>query len=189
MNNQETQGATYDVNPCPFCGSSSIEVEEADRDCHKYWLRVRCIMCNATGPVCGRFKGDATEPMQETIRAWNKQIDHEDAESYREMMAVWDSRNESHCYASVYDEIVAQRKAMGVPMAVGKHTAANSKYCKETIEALQATGHHSAADWAIWMLWWRMMDWTTAKQVDEMRVQEIAELRQRIGIGPDDPYA
>jgi hypothetical protein len=86
----------------------------------------------------------------------------------------------SDCYASVYDEIVAKRKAMGVPMAVGKHTAANSKYCKETIEALQATGHHSAADWAIWMLWWRMMDWTTAKQVDEMRLEEIAELQKRI---------
>jgi hypothetical protein len=103
---------------------------------------------------------------------------------------------EIHCYASVYDEIVAKRKAMGVPMAVGKHTAANSKYCKETIEALQATGHHSAADWAIWMLWWRMMDWTTAKQVDEMRVEEIASLRKRIdqlerekrGIGPEDQY-
>lgn len=93
--------------PCPFCGSSSLEVEEADRDCHKYWLRVRCVECNSTGPVCGRFKGDTTEPMQETIKAWNKQIDHEDAESYRAIMAafarpdqmrndvapVWDSRN------------------------------------------------------------------------------------------------
>ena len=104
---------------------------------------------------------------------------------------------EIHCYASVYDEIVAKRMAMGVPMAVGKHIAANSKYCKETIEELQATGHHSAADWAIWMLWWRMMDWTTAKQVDEMRLEEIASLRQRVdqlerekrGIGPEDQYA
>lgn len=33
---------------------------------------------------------------------------------------------EIHCYASVYDEIVAKRKAMGVPMAVGKHTAAKT---------------------------------------------------------------
>lgn len=41
-------------------------------------------------------------------------------------------------------------------------------------------GFRTAADWAIWMLWWRMMDWTTAKQVEEMRLQETAELRQRI---------
>lgn len=93
--------------PCPFCGSSSVEVEEADRDCHKYWLRVRCIKCNSTGPVCGRFKGNTADPIQETIKAWNKQANHEDAKAYREMMAsfsrpdkmlldiapAWDSRN------------------------------------------------------------------------------------------------
>ncbi len=83
-------------------------------------------------------------------------------------------------YESVYDEIVRKRIAMGAPMAVGTHTAANSKYCKETVEALQATGRHSAADWGIWMMWWRMMDWQTAKQVDEMRLEEIAELKKRI---------
>ena len=86
----------------------------------------------------------------------------------------------SRCYASVYDDIVAKRKLMNTPMAMGKHTAANAKYCKEIIEELQVAGHHSAADWAIWMLWWRMMDWQTAKQVDGMRLEEIAQLRKRI---------
>ncbi len=108
-----------------------------------------------------------------------------------------DGFGSSQGYAAVYDDILSKRKAMGVPMAVGKHTAANAKYCKETIEALQATGHRSAADWAIWMLWWRMMDWQTASQVDEMRLEEIASLRKRIdqlerdkrGIGPDDQTA
>jgi len=81
---------------------------------------------------------------------------------------------------SVYGEIISKRKSNGVSMAVGKHTAANAKYCKQVVEALQATGNHSVADWAIWMLWWRMKDWQTAQQVDEMRLEEIAELRQRI---------
>lgn len=102
-----------------------------------------------------------------------------------------------HYYDSVYDEIVAKRKATGVPMAMGKHRAANSTCCKNIIETMQEVGFHSAADWAIWMLWWRMMDWTTAKQVDEMRLEEITSLRQRIdqlerekrGIGPEDQYA
>jgi hypothetical protein len=103
----------------------------------------------------------------------------------------------SHCYASVYDEIIRKRKAAGGNMAMGKHTAANARCCKAVVEQLQDSGLHNAADWAIWMLWWRMMDWQTAKQVDEMRLEEIASLRQRIdqmerekrGIGPDDQYA
>lgn len=100
-------------------------------------------------------------------------------------------------YKSVYNDLISERKASGVPMAMGKHTAANAMYCKDTIEALQATGHHSAADWAIWMLWWRMQDRTVAQQIDEMRVQEIQALRKRVdelerekrGIGPEGQYA
>ena len=84
------------------------------------------------------------------------------------------------CYDLVYGEIIKDRKATNVPMAVGKHTAANAKYCRETIEALQNTGHSSAADWAVWMLWWREMDWQTAKQVDQMRLEEIEKLKKRI---------
>lgn len=103
----------------------------------------------------------------------------------------------SHCYASVYDEIIRKRKAAGGNMAMGKHTAANATCCQRVIEDLQSAGLCNIADWAIWMLWWRMLDWQTAKQVDEMRLEEIASLRQRIdqldrekrGIGPDDQYA
>ena len=79
---------------------------------------------------------------------------------------------------SVYDKLVCQRIEAKVPMAMGKHAAANAKYCQEIIEELQAAGHHSAADWAIWMLWWRMMDWQTAKQVDDMRLEDNARLRE-----------
>jgi uncharacterized membrane protein len=100
-------------------------------------------------------------------------------------------------YASAYSDLIAERKATGVPMAIGKHTAANAMYCKQTIEALQATGHHSAADWAIWMMWWRMQDRTVAQQIDDMRVEEIKSLQKRVdelegekrGIGPDAHYA
>ena len=80
----------------------------------------------------------------------------------------------------VYGEIIKDRKATNVPMAVGKYTAANAKYCRETIEALHNTGHSSAADWAVWMLWWREMDWQTAEQVDQMRLEEIDKLQKRI---------
>jgi len=103
----------------------------------------------------------------------------------------------SHCYASVYDEIIRKRKEAGGNMAMGKHTAANATCCQRVIEDLQSAGLCNIADWAIWMMWWRMMDWQTAKQVDEMRLEEIASLRQRIdqlerekrGIGPGDQYA
>jgi hypothetical protein len=80
----------------------------------------------------------------------------------------------------VYGEIIKDRKATNIPMAVSKHKAASAKYCKETIEALQATGHHSAADWAVWMLWWREMVLQTAKQVDQMRLEEIERLNKLV---------
>lgn len=103
----------------------------------------------------------------------------------------------SHCYASVYDEIIRKRKAAGGNMAMGKHTAANATCCQRVVEDLQAAGLCNIADWAIWMLWWRMMDWQTANQVDEMRLEEIASLRERIdqlerekrGIGSGDQCA
>lgn len=103
----------------------------------------------------------------------------------------------SRCYASVYEEIIRKRKEAGGNMAMGKHTAANATCCQRVIEDLQSAGLCNIADWAIWMLWWRMMDRQTAKQVDEMRLEEIALLRQRIdqlerekrGIGPEDQYA
>ena len=100
-------------------------------------------------------------------------------------------------YASVYNELIAERKAAGTPMALGKHTAANVNYCKAVIKTLQEAGHNTTADWAIWMLWWRMQDRTLAQQIDDMRVQEIQSLRKRIdelerekrGIGPEDQYS
>ena len=91
-----------------------------------------------------------------------------------------DTHELSEEYKSVYNDIVKKRIDTKIPMAVGKHTAANAKYCKETIEALQATGHHSAADWGIWMLWWRMMDWQTAKHVDEMRLEDASQFRDEV---------
>jgi len=95
-----------------------------------------------------------------------------------------------------YDSIIKDRVHRGDDMAVGKHKAANAAYCERIIQRLESDGKREEADMVVWLLWWRMKDWQTAKQVDEMRLEEIASLRQRIdqlerekrGIGPDEQY-
>lgn len=83
-------------------------------------------------------------------------------------------------FISVYGEIIRKRKESSAPMAMGKHTAANATCCQRVIEDLQAAGLCNIADWAIWMLWWRMKDWQLAKDIDQMRLEEIALLRKKI---------
>ena len=97
-----------------------------------------------------------------------------------------------------YDAIIKKRMD-GRTMTMGKHKAANAATCERIISSLEngnAT-QREAAEWAIWMVWWRLMDSQTQQQIDEMRVEEIAALRKRVdqlerekrGIGHDDQYA
>lgn len=80
---------------------------------------------------------------------------------------------------SPYDAIIRDRVNRGVRMLVGKHKAANAAHCKRIIDELDSACQGEAADTIFWLLWWRSMDWQTAKQVDEMRLEEIAELKKQ----------
>lgn len=106
--------------------------------------------------------------------------------------------SESHCYASrPYAGIIKKRRDKGTGMAVRKHTAANAVFCQRVIDELDAAGMQEAADWAVWILWHRTMDWQTSDQVNQMYQEEIQALRARIdtlerekrGAGQDDLYA
>lgn len=79
-----------------------------------------------------------------------------------------------------YNEIIRKRQKLNTPMAVGKHTAANAGYCDKVIENLREAGCHAEADWAIWMLWWRISDRQTQQQIDEQRQEEITNLQQEV---------
>ena len=97
-----------------------------------------------------------------------------------------------------YDAIIKKRMD-GRVMSIGKHKAANAATCERIISSLEngnAT-QRDAAEWAVWMVWWRLMDSQTHGQIEEMQREEIASLRKRIdelerekrGIGSDDQYA
>ena len=79
-----------------------------------------------------------------------------------------------------YDAIIDDRVHRGDNMAVSKHKAANAAYCERIIRRLQSNGQHEEADMIVWLLWWRAMDSQTARRVDEMRLEEIAQLREQI---------
>lgn len=75
---------------------------------------------------------------------------------------------------SAYDEIIVKRIRSGVDMTISKHRAANAAYCSRVIAKLEAAGQQETADLITWLLWWRSLDWQTAKQVDAMRREQLA---------------
>ena len=76
-----------------------------------------------------------------------------------------------------YDAIIKARKNKG-GMAMGKHKAANAVCCERIIGQLELAGMLEERDWAVWMLWWRTMDWQTQQQVREMQQEEINRLKK-----------
>lgn len=58
---------------------------------------------------------------------------------------------ESHPYTRLIKEFKKN-------MSMGKHTAANAATCQRLIKRLIDTGDEEAAEWAIWTLWWRLLD-------------------------------
>lgn len=80
----------------------------------------------------------------------------------------------------VYDGIIRERSTRGEKFSVGKHTAANVAHLTRVIAELESDGKKEAAETIIWLLWWRIKDSQWHDQVDEMRVEEINELRSRL---------
>ena len=95
-----------------------------------------------------------------------------------------------------YDSIIKSRQGK-CGMALDKHTAADAACCERIIRQLGKAGISEECDWAIWMLWWRTMDWKTQQQIQEMQQETICQLRERIdllerqkrGAGPEVQYA
>lgn len=52
------------LEPCPFCGSKKIEIQEWDENIHGFWIS--CEDCGATGP------NGSTEA--EAIGRWNRRV-------------------------------------------------------------------------------------------------------------------
>lgn len=80
----------------------------------------------------------------------------------------------------VYDAIIRERSQRGEKFSVGKHTAANVAHLTRVIADLESEGKTEAAETIIWLLWWRIKDSQWHDQVDEMRVEEISQLRSRL---------
>jgi crossover junction endodeoxyribonuclease RuvC len=72
-----------------------------------------------------------------------------------------------HPYKTILREY-KQRK-----MGLEKHQAANVATCSRIIEHLDSIGEIEAADWALWMIWWRLRD----HNLQEHLVAEAREAR------------
>ena len=60
--------------------------------------------------------------------------------------------------SKTYESIIRDRQQMNGGMLVGKHKAANANFCDRMIKEIKAAGLDEAADWAVWMVWWRLSD-------------------------------
>ena len=74
-----------------------------------------------------------------------------------------------------YDKIIRRWKDDGKKMAMGKHKAANVVTCEKVITELEEAGHHEAASWCLWMLWWRWQDSITHQAIQEQLEEELSE--------------